>query len=113
MKAVIDEAVPRRFASTLRSLGCDVSNFPNSWKGLKNGKLLDRIEAAGLGCLVTSDRNMSFQQNIAGRSVAIVVLPAQLFPKLAPIAAHVAELIAGARPGQVLHASPRPDISGV
>lgn len=113
MKAVVDEAVPKRFASALRSLGCDVANFPNSWKGLKNGKLLGRLEAAGFDCLVTSDRNMSFQQNMTGRSVAIVVLPAQLFPALAPIAAHVAELVGRAQPGQVLHVSPRIDNSSV
>lgn len=105
MKAVLDEAVPKRFASALRSFGCDVSPFPNNWKGLKNGKLLERLEAAGFGCLVTSDRNMSFQQNMATRRVSIVVLPAQLFPELKPIAARVAALIDSAEPGQILHAS--------
>ena len=36
-----------------------------SWAGLKNGQLLDAAEAAGFTVLVTGDRNLQFQQNLA------------------------------------------------
>ena len=64
MRAVIDEGVPRRVVGLLRESGCDVSTFPNNWKGLKNGRLLARVEEAGFEILLTCDKNMRFQQDI-------------------------------------------------
>jgi len=41
---------------------------------LENGELLTVAEAAGFEVLVTTDKNLSYQQNLAGRKIAIVVL---------------------------------------
>ena len=41
---------------------------------LKNGELLSAAEQAGFNILVTADKNIRYQQNLAGRKVAIVVL---------------------------------------
>jgi hypothetical protein len=35
------------------------------WAELENGKLLDEAEAAGFEVLVTTDKNLSYQQNLA------------------------------------------------
>ncbi len=101
MKALIDEGVPRRFADFLRENGCDVSNFPNRWKGLKNGQLLSTLHESDFGCLLTSDRNLSFQQNVAQSKIALVVLPAQRFEDLAPLVSQVAEALKTIKPGDV------------
>ncbi|HTS35217.1 MAG TPA: hypothetical protein VMH04_06070 [Candidatus Solibacter sp.] len=44
------------------------------WDRLTNGELLDAAEAAGFGVLLTTDKNMRYQQKIAGRRIAVVVL---------------------------------------
>lgn len=41
---------------------------------ISNGELLRLAEAAGLGLLMTTDKNFRYQQNLAGRTIFIVVL---------------------------------------
>ncbi len=40
----------------------------------KRRALLDAAEAAAFEILVTADKNMRYQQNLAGRKIAVVVL---------------------------------------
>jgi predicted nuclease of predicted toxin-antitoxin system len=43
------------------------------WMGLKNGELLRKAEQNGIEVLVTGDRSLSYEQNLEGRNLAIVV----------------------------------------
>jgi len=40
---------------------------------LDNGELLTEAEAAGFEVLITTDKNLPYQQNLAGRNIAVVV----------------------------------------
>ncbi len=51
-----------------------VTAWYQGWSGLKNGALLDAAEAAGFGLFITADQEMSYQQNLTGRKMALVVL---------------------------------------
>ena len=44
------------------------------WAALSNGALLASAEVAGFDILITADQNLSYQQNLASRRIAIVVL---------------------------------------
>ena len=44
------------------------------WDRISNGALLTAAEAAGFDLLLTTDKNIRFQQNLTGRRIAIVVL---------------------------------------
>jgi hypothetical protein len=44
------------------------------WRGIKNGALLD-LMANKFQTLVTTDKNLPFQQNLASRGIAVVILP--------------------------------------
>lgn len=44
------------------------------WDTFKNGDLLTAAEAAGFDVLVTTDKNIRYQQNLTSRTIAIVVL---------------------------------------
>jgi hypothetical protein len=44
--------------------------------GFKNGELLSAAEDAGFDVLLTGDLSLEYQQNIAGRKIAIVSLSA-------------------------------------
>lgn len=50
------------------------------WSTLGNGELLDAAEAAGFEVLVTTDKNIRHQQNLASRNIAIVVLGRPQWP---------------------------------
>jgi hypothetical protein len=49
---------------------------------LKNGELLKAAEAAGFGILLTCDQNIRYQQNLAARKVALVILSSNLWPSV-------------------------------
>jgi hypothetical protein len=46
----------------------------DGWDTLRNGELLDAAEAAGFDVFVTTDRNLRYQHNLAGRKIAFIVL---------------------------------------
>ena len=75
MRIALDEGVPRQLATALRDLGFDASGFDPNWKGMSNGRLIAVVEAAGFDILVTNDKNMSNQQSLRGRALAVVALP--------------------------------------
>ena len=69
------------------------------WDKLRNGDLLTAAEEAGFDILLTTDKNMRYQQNLAGRSIAIVVLGQQQWPQLRPQIQRVIEAVDAAKPG--------------
>ena len=46
------------------------------WDGVKNGRLLALAAGAGFEVLITTDRNLEYQQNPINLPVAVVVLEA-------------------------------------
>jgi len=69
------------------------------WDRLKNGDLLAVAELGGFDLLITTDKNMSYQQNLDGRKIAILVLGQQQWPSLKPHARIVVDAVASVRPG--------------
>ena len=58
-----------------------------------------RNEDAGFDILLTTDKNMRYQQNFAGRKIAIVVLGQQQWPQLRPHVQRVVEAVNAATSG--------------
>jgi hypothetical protein len=71
------------------------------WDKLRNGDLLTAAEEAGFDILLTTDKNMRYQQNLSGRRIAVVVLGQQQWPKLRPHMARVVEAVNAAIPGSL------------
>ena len=71
------------------------------WDRLRNGDLLTAAEAGGFDLLLTTDKNMRYQQNLKGRMIAIVVLGQQQWPKLRPYVQRVVEAVDAATPGSL------------
>ena len=69
------------------------------WDKLSNGDLLAAAEEAGFDILLTTDKNMRYQQNLAGRKIAIVVLGQQQWPQLRPHIQRVIAAVNAATPG--------------
>lgn len=70
---VFDNGTPRGVAAALTGHVVEEARA-RGWDSLGNGQLLDAAEAAGFEVLVTTDRNLRFQQNLTGRKIGIVVL---------------------------------------
>jgi hypothetical protein len=50
------------------------------WSGLSNGDLLSAAERAGFDVMLTADRRIRYQQNLAGRRLALIVLSSPAWP---------------------------------
>jgi hypothetical protein len=72
------------------------------WSTLSNGKLLDAAEAAGFEVLVTTDKNLPEQQNLALRRLGIVALGNAQWPVLKLHIQLAVDAINSAKPGSCL-----------
>ena len=57
------------------------------WHELENGDLISAVEAAGFEAMVTTDKNLQYQQSLTDRKVSIIVLAPRFvfFEDLAPL----------------------------
>jgi hypothetical protein len=69
------------------------------WDRLSNGDLLDAAEAAGFDLLLTTDRNLQHQQNLTGRTLAIVVLGNGRWTRIRSVLPQIASAVNAAGPG--------------
>jgi hypothetical protein len=72
VRIVLDECVPWPLAKHLTVHIC-TSPQRRGWGGLENGDLL-RLAEEEYDLFVTSDQNLRYQQNLAGRKIAILEL---------------------------------------
>lgn len=76
MRVPLDEQLPRQLAPYF--VGHAVRTVPQeSWARLQNGALLTKAEEALYEVLITGDKNMPFQQNIAKRRLGVLVMVAR------------------------------------
>jgi hypothetical protein len=79
LKVLLDEDVPRPLSRALQAH--EVKTVPGlGWASIKNGALLKLIEAGGFDVFITGDKNMQDQQELRGRSFAVLVLSAISWP---------------------------------
>jgi len=106
-RVILDEGVPRVLARKLRENGIDATAFPNDWKQISDGTLLSDIERRGFQVLVTNDKRMQFQQNMASRNLAVLVLPTNNRIALLKMVSQVVDALQRAKPGEFLHIKTR------
>ena len=72
MRILLDECVPWPMHKLLSGHSCATVQS-RGWGGIKNGDLLQRAEGE-FDLFITSDQNIRYQQNLAGRRIAILEL---------------------------------------
>jgi hypothetical protein len=78
MRVLLDECVPRGLRNDIP--GHEVTTVAEvGWAGVKNGELLRRA-AGKFDLLITIDRNLEYQQNFEGLSLALIVVHAPRRP---------------------------------
>ena len=73
MLILFDHGTPKGLARALPGHKI-VTAQARGWDKLSNGALLNATELAALDLLLTTDRRIHYQQNLAGRKIALVVL---------------------------------------
>jgi hypothetical protein len=64
-----------------------------------NGELIAAAEAAGFELLLTTDKNVRYQQDLTGRKIAFVVIGNQQWPTLRRYVERVVAAVDSATPG--------------
>ena len=101
MRILLDENLPADLAAELA--GHEVATVTRlGWQGIKNSELLRRAQGR-FDVLVTMDRNLEFQQNIAGFEVTILVLwaPSNRMVHLRPLVPAILTTLKTVRPGEL------------
>lgn len=104
MKLLLDESIPRKLAgffpdsieaSTVSEMG---------WAGTKNGQLLALAAERDFLALITADRGIEYQQNLASLPLLVVVMVAYRtrLSDLAPLVPQVVSLLES-NPGVGVH----------
>jgi hypothetical protein len=73
VKVLFDQGTPAPLRHSLREHDI-VTAFERGWQALQNGELLRTAEAEGFAAIITTDKNLRYQQNLADRRLSIVVL---------------------------------------
>ena len=79
MKVLLDENLDHALRRLLGPHEVVTAVFMG-WSGLKNGDLLRVAEDSGIEVLLTGDRTLNYEQNLAGRRLAVVALSAIQLP---------------------------------
>ena len=73
MLILFDHGTPRSIARWLHGHTV-VEAMARGWDKLANGALLNAAEEAGFDLLLSTDKNIQYQQSLKGRRIAIVIL---------------------------------------
>lgn len=98
MRVLFDQGTPAPLRHAL--VGHSVETvFEWGWAALQNGALIAAAEAEGFEVFLTTDKNLKYQQNLAGRRLAVVVLSTTSWPRIRAETAKVLEAVESAAPG--------------
>jgi hypothetical protein len=100
MRILFDHGTPAPLRHVLT--GHSVSTAHEmGWSELNNGALLDAAETQ-FDVLITTDRNLRYQQNLARYQLAILVLPTTSWPRIRMHTDQITAAVNTLRPGDLL-----------
>jgi hypothetical protein len=98
MLVLFDQGTPRGIARWLPHHTVREAKS-QGWDRLTNGELLSAAEQAGFDALLTTDKNLRYQQNLKARRIAVVVLGKGRWRLIRPVISSVVEAVNSAQPG--------------
>lgn len=81
MRILFDQGTPAPLRHALTGHTVETA-FELGWATLQNGALIAAAEDAGFEVFVTTDKNLKYQQNLAARSISVVVLSTTSWPRI-------------------------------
>ena len=76
MRILIDECIDERLRNSLTGHDCQTARYAGL-AGLKNGDLLKAAEVAKFDIFLTVDQGIEYQQNLAAKKIAFIILRAK------------------------------------
>lgn len=101
MKILLDECVPWPMHRLLPDHSL-TSVQAQGWNGIRNGDLLQRAEAE-FDLFITSDQNIRYQQNLAGRRIAILELSTNDLRRIQAASTLIEDAVEEIRPSDLKH----------
>ncbi|WP_395748437.1 DUF5615 family PIN-like protein [Prosthecobacter sp.] len=98
MKILLDACVPMPLRRHLGDHSVEHASR-RGWQEVKNGELLKLAEAE-FDLFITSDKNLGYQQNIAVRKIAILVLWTNDWPSLMTRAKEIEDAVNSMSPAE-------------
>ena len=98
MLILFDHSVPAPLRDHLKKHAVTEA-VERGWDRLSNGDLLMVAEAAGFDVLLTADNNLSYQQNLKERKIAIVVLTGNRWRMVQRMIRKIVGAVDAAEPG--------------
>src|SRR6202521_2525242 len=98
MLILFDNSTPRGLARFLTGHSVEEARA-RGWEELSNGELIDAAEQAGFELIVTTDKNIRYQQNLRARKIALVVLQHSQWPMVKLVVDKVIGAVNAAHPG--------------
>lgn len=100
MRILFDQGTPVPLKQHLPGHQVETA-FERGWSKLGNGELLAAAEGQ-FDVLVTTDQNLRHQQPLAGRKLAVLILPTTSWPRLQEHVQKIAAVLAKLKPGEYL-----------
>ncbi len=100
MRVLFDQGTPVPLRAALSGYTVTTA-YERGWSSLQNGELLAAAEIE-FDVFVTTDKSLRYQQNLAGRQLAILVLPFASWPRLSGHVGTIAAAIDGMQPGDFI-----------
>jgi hypothetical protein len=100
LKILLDEGVPDVIKNRLDTLSISTVE-EMGWRGIKNGALLD-LMAGEFQIIVTTDKNLRFQQNLIKRRICAVILPTNRIRIVVKLLPKIEEALAAVTPGDFI-----------
>ena len=73
-KVLLDENLPLKLKFRLQDV-CEIYTVNDKgWNALENGELISAMQNDGFDYLITSDKNLQYQQNLDKYSIGFIVL---------------------------------------
>jgi predicted nuclease of predicted toxin-antitoxin system len=73
-KVLLDENLPVKLKYRLQDF-CEIYTVNDKgWNALENGELINAMQENGFDYLLTSDKNLQYQQNLAKFSMGFIIL---------------------------------------
>jgi hypothetical protein len=99
MKIILDESTPQKLRLLIDCRHSVVTTWFQGWSGLKNGALLTAAEEAGFDLFITADQELSYQQNLTRRRIAVLVLSTNNWAVIKEQIAEISAAIDATAPG--------------
>ncbi len=101
MRILFDNGTPRGLAGFL--IGHTVEEArAHGWEELTNGALIDAAEQREFDLMVTTDKNIRYQQNLEGRKLALIVLEHSQWPMVKLVTTRIVAAVDAAVPGSYI-----------